>query len=133
MSSPVRVLLIDDQEDFIQPMSFWMKAKGLEVVTAKDGQSGIDLLKSGGVDVVFCDYKMPGLSGVETIRKIREFNKSIPVVMLTAHADDVRLQADAKDLDLSGLFPKMAQFSDLDSILEAIIRSLRRSQTDGKK
>lgn len=128
----IRVLLIDDQEDFLQPMSFWMKSKGLDVTAAKDGPSGLDILRKGAIDVVFCDYKMPGMDGVQVIRKIREFNKDIPVVMLTAHADDVKLQTDSKDLHLSGLFPKMAQFSDLDSILDAIVRSIR-AKSDGKK
>jgi CheY-like chemotaxis protein len=131
MPTVIRILLIDDQPDFVEPMSFWMRAKGFDVITAPDGLAGIEKVRSGGVDVVFCDYKMPGIDGLETVRRIREFNKSIPIVMLTAHADDVKLQESARSLDISGLFPKMAQFEDLDNVLDAILRSFKRPPADG--
>ena len=127
----VRVLLIDDQQDFLEPMAFWMKAKGFDVLTAMEGAKGVEILRKEKVDVVFVDYRMPEMDGLETIRQIRSFNPKIPIVMLTAHADDVRLQAGAKGLDIMGLFPKMAEFEDLDHVLDAIVTGIRKSKPNG--
>lgn len=130
MSESVRILLIDDQPDFLEPMSFWMKSKGFEVVTATDGEAGIELVREGSVDVVFVDYKMPGMNGLEAIRRIRDLNKTIPVVILTAHADDIDLQRGTKDLNIFGLFPKMAKFEDLDNILDVISRTVKKNKSE---
>ena len=43
---------------------------------------GIEMLRAGSADIVFLDFKMPGMNGVETLAKIREFNKTVPVVMV---------------------------------------------------
>ena len=130
MSESVRILLIDDQPDFLEPMSFWMKSKGFEVVTATDGETGIELVREGSVDVVFVDYKMPGMNGLEAIRRIRDLNKTIPVVILTAHADDIDLQRGTKDLNIFGLFPKMAKFEDLDNVLDVISRTVKKNKPE---
>ena len=119
--------MIDDQADFLEPMSFWMRAKGYQVQTALNGAAGIDLLKADSFDVVFLDFKMPDQNGVEVLTKIREFNPTIPVVMITSHADDA-LVYQTKELNISGFFLKMGDFKDLEQLLEVVLRGLRRAK-----
>lgn len=83
---PIRVLLIDDEERFVLNLAKLLRGRGFEVATACDGPSGVAAAEQG-VDVVVLDVKMPGMGGIETLRRIKERSPETEVLMLTGHAD----------------------------------------------
>ncbi|MCL1942286.1 MAG: PglZ domain-containing protein [Candidatus Azobacteroides sp.] len=83
-----RILWADDEIDLLKPHVFFLEDKGYEVVTATNGQDALDLSRNELFDLIFLDENMPGLSGLETLVKIKEINPSIPVVMITKSEEE---------------------------------------------
>ena len=128
MAEPVRVLLVDDEADFLESVGFWLASKGYHITKAKNGAAALDILKEGRHNVVFLDVMMPVLDGIETLRRLRAFNKTIPVILVTAsNFTDENRYAGAKALGISGLFPKGSSLTQLTQVLEVALRALKKS------
>lgn len=69
---PVRVLLVDDNEQLLEMLRLYLTASGFEIVTATDGQAAMDMLDEAAPDIVVTDYKMPRMDGVTLSRSVRE-------------------------------------------------------------
>jgi len=125
MASKTRILLIDDEKDFLELMSFWLKSKGYDTITVTNGREGIEIIKKNMPDIVFLDIFMPDLNGVETLREIRKFS-DIPVIMLTVaelkNVKDAYSMNELNNLGVSGFFKKRDGFEDLIKLLEVTIR-----------
>lgn len=109
-SEKISVLLIDDESDYSDTMGFYLKAKGLKVRCAGSGRAGIEQIEAEPPDIVFLDFLMPGMNGVETLRRIREIAPALPVVMVTAYAGAEQM-AEAAALGIVDIFAKSEDFS----------------------
>jgi len=86
---PLRVILIDDHALFRSGLLELLERRGIKVVEAvADGIEGIRKVKELSPDVVLIDIRMPLMNGLETLRRLREENKEIPVIMLTTSQDE---------------------------------------------
>ncbi len=80
----VKILWVDDEIDTLKPQLFFLNKKGYDVITISNGYDGIERLKKDPkIDIVFLDESMPGISGLETLEKIKEIRPFIPIVMIT--------------------------------------------------
>ena len=86
-----KILVIDDETELLKAISICLKASGYEVITAQDGQEGLEKAKASNPDLIILDVLMPKMDGYEVCRllKFDEQYKSIPVIMLTAKVQDI--------------------------------------------
>lgn len=82
----IRVLIVDDEEEFTQALSERLAMREYEVSTAFSGEEAVDKLKRYNFDVVILDVAMPKMGGVETLREIKKLKPLTEVIMLTGHA-----------------------------------------------
>src|SRR5687767_8944637 len=78
-----KILWVDDEIESLQSQKLFLEGKGYEVHTLTNGFDAIDYVKEHPVDLVLMDETMPGITGLETLAKIKEVNQQIPVVLIT--------------------------------------------------
>lgn len=84
----INILWADDEIDLLKPHILFLKEKGYEVKTAKSGNEAIGMINSESFDIVFLDEQMPGLSGIETLSRIKNLRADLPVVMITKSEEE---------------------------------------------
>ena len=82
----IKVLLVDDEKDFIESLAERLQLRDFDVKTALNGDDGIKLVNENEFDVIILDVKMPGKSGIETLKEIKNINQLSQVIMLTGNA-----------------------------------------------
>jgi DNA-binding response OmpR family regulator len=86
--STARVLVVDDEAPIVELVRGYLRAEGMEVVVERDGPYALDAVRHQRPDVVVLDVMLPGLDGLEVLRRLRTFSDSY-VIMLTARAEEV--------------------------------------------
>jgi len=78
-----KVLLVDDEREFIEILSQRLKTRGLKVKAVTSGKEALLMIEDQNVDVAVVDFAMPGINGIETLKQIKEKRSDIEVIMLT--------------------------------------------------
>lgn len=94
MENKINILWADDEIDLLKPHVLFLTDKGYNVQTANSGDTALELVKKNNYDIVFLDENMPGLSGLETLTKIKNSKPELPVVMITK-SEEERIMEDA--------------------------------------
>lgn len=79
------VLLVDDEEQFLNVFSERLKTRGLKIDTATSGEEAVKKSKGKNLDAIILDLAMPGMDGLETLKKLKSENPDLQVIMLTGH------------------------------------------------
>lgn len=82
------LLWVDDEIELLKAYIIFLQKKDYQVLTATNGQDALDLCREENLDIIFLDENMPGLSGLETLQRIKEINPTIPVVMVTKSEEE---------------------------------------------
>lgn len=81
-----KVLLIDDEQDFLDVMSERMKNRDIDVTTASSAKDALDMAASGGFDAIILDLQMPEMDGMVALEKLKAINPDLQIILLTGHA-----------------------------------------------
>src|SRR5690554_8030446 len=85
----MRILLIDDQQDYLDSTTALLKREGHEIVGVASGEEGLELLKKEHFDLLLIDYYMPGgMTGEEVVNELRRFNQHTQVILQTGYAGE---------------------------------------------
>jgi DNA-binding response OmpR family regulator len=117
-----RVLVVDDEEVFVEMLVERLEARGLEVDKAFDGEEALEKIKSKDLDVVILDVLMPGKDGIEVLREIKQLKPLTEVIMLTGHAT-VQTAIDGMKL---GAYDYLLKPTETKDLLEKIQGAYRR-------
>jgi DNA-binding NtrC family response regulator len=138
------ILLIDDEEGFVQTMAKRLGKREIVVVKSYSGQEALDILSENNqIDVAVLDVKMPGMDGIETLKAIKQEFPLVEVVMLTGHAtvesaiDGMKMGAFdylMKPCDIDQLMTKIAEaktkkLNHEEKIIEAQMREITSRQS----
>mgnify|MGYP001243198064 FL=1 len=88
----IKILWADDEIELLKPHIIFLEQKGYHVVTSNNGDEALDILKEEPFDIVFLDENMPGLSGIETLSKIKVLQPNLPVVMITKSEEETIME-----------------------------------------
>ena len=80
-----RILLVDDEEDFLKTLSDRLEIRGLKVNTASSGEDAVSMAEQQEFDAIILDLSMPGIDGIETLERIKAISPSAEIIMLTGH------------------------------------------------
>jgi|MudIll2142460700_1097286.scaffolds.fasta_scaffold10563_3 DNA-binding response OmpR family regulator len=125
----IKVLLVDDEVDFVNTLGQRLKMRELIVDAVYDGEQALSYIKKTEPDVIVLDLKMPGLYGIEVLREIKKFNRHIQVIVLTGHGTE----KDEEDARKLGGFDFLRKPADIDllvaKIKEAYSEKIERALT----
>ena len=82
----IKLLLVDDEQDFVETLAERLEVRGFDVQTSFSGDDAINLVQEHDFDVIVLDVLMPGKDGIETLREIKILKPLVSVIMLTGHA-----------------------------------------------
>jgi CheY-like chemotaxis protein len=82
----VRILIVDDEVRVAELLAESVRMQGYEAIVASSGTEGLALLEQRHPEAVFLDIVMPQMNGIEVLRRIRETNRNLPVIVITGHA-----------------------------------------------
>jgi len=124
-----KILLVDDEVDFLAPLRKRLAKRGFTVEEAHSGEAGLEVLAGYEADVVVLDVKMPGMDGIATLHKIKESWPLVEVIMLTGHAS---MEAAIRGMELGAFdyLMKPVDFTELCHKLEDA--AIRKAYMDDK-
>jgi DNA-binding NtrC family response regulator len=125
----IKVLLVDDEVEFLETLIKRMKKRNLDISGVKSGEEALIALNQNPVDVVILDVRMPGMDGIETLKEIKRRHPLIEVIMLTGHAS---VEVAVQGMEL-GAFDYLMKPMNIDELLYKVEDAYKSKSIQEKK
>jgi len=117
-----KVLLVDDEKEFLEIMSERMESRGMEVTTAASADKVLSLIEKESFDAIVMDFQMPGMDGMEALKAIKDKKPELQIILLTGYAT-VEKTVEAMKIGATDFLEKPAD-------LEALSEKIKRAKTE---
>ena len=121
---PSRVLLVDDEREFVQTLSERLQMRDVGSAVAYDGESALRMVEDDEPDVIILDLRMPGIDGIEVLRRVKQSRPRIEVIILTGHGSE----EDRKICMELGAFAYLQKPVDIDALSETLRRANEKAR-----
>jgi DNA-binding NtrC family response regulator len=116
------VLLVDDEEQFLKILSQRLEGRGIKVDTSTSGEDALQKVEGKAFDAIVLDLAMPGMSGIDTLKRIRKENPDLQIIMLTGHGSVEKGVEAIK----AGAVDFLEKPADMNKIMEKIAEAKRK-------
>jgi DNA-binding NtrC family response regulator len=116
------ILLVDDEEQFLKVLSQRLEGRGMKVDTSTSGEEALSRVKGKEFDAIILDLAMPGMGGMETLKRIRSENPDVQIIMLTGHGSVEKGVEAIKE----GAVDFLEKPADLSKIMEKVAEAKRK-------
>ncbi len=126
---PSRVLLVDDEREFVQTLSERLEMRDIGSAMAYDGESALEMISEDEPDVMLLDLQMPGINGMEVLKTVKQTRPEIEVIILTGHGTQ-------KDRDLCikmGAFAYLEKPVDIDVLSQTLVRANKKMRQNTRR
>ncbi|MDP2278536.1 MAG: response regulator [Nitrospirota bacterium] len=120
--TPVKILIVDDEVEFASALAERLQLRGYDAKAVYCAKDSFAIAKSDPPDVILLDLKMPGMSGIEILMTIREFNPNIEVILVTGH---LNLEEKIEGIKIDK-FNYMMKPIDIKELIERINKAMER-------
>lgn len=121
----LRLLLVDDETEFVDTLADRLRMRDLEADIARDGEEALSAVKKEEPDVIVLDVKMPGMDGIEVLKRVKNAYPDVEVIILTGHGNPTDEEA-ARGL---GAFDYVRKPADLDALVPRIKNAFKRKMS----
>jgi len=119
-----RVLLVDDEEDFLESLNERLKLRDVDADTARSGEEALERVRDAKPTVIVLDLKMPGMHGLEVLKRLKGTHPDVQVVILTGHGSE----EDRKEAERLGAFAYLSKPVRMDTLMKSLRGAYKRFQ-----
>jgi len=125
----LRLLLVDDEQEFVETLADRLKMRDLDASIACNGEEALSAVEREEPDVIVLDLKMPGIHGIEVLRRVKEAYPNVEVIILTGHGSKKDEEAALR----LGAFDYVKKPADLDTLVSRIKNAFKRKMSKLEK
>lgn len=128
----IKVLIIDDERPIRETLEMFLREKGYEVATSEDGKEGLEAVQRVRPEIVILDIRLPGMDGLEVLRRIKEKGEETQVIMITAY-HDTETTRQAMKLGAYEYIRKPLDADEFENAIEKAVYNLSHEMRHGDK
>ena len=120
----IKLLLVDDEEEFVKALSQRIKMRQIKSDVALNGEKALEMVENEVPDVIVLDIRMPGIDGLEVLRRVKRDYGDVQVIILTGHGTDKEME-EAKRLGAYDVYKKPV---DIDTLIDGIRKAYKKAE-----